>query len=835
MKRNILSLVMLILSASYAFAQSSMTDSQIMDYVIEQNAKGTSRQQIVTQLMQRGVSIDQFRRIQKKYQKQMNNETLGAVDITPGSKAAKDRMRTANGQEKGGTRNKKDVPYQVKEKTSRPVQHTYDENDKEFTEMSEVMETMLPNKRTIPVDRENQIFGHDVFNNENLTFESSMNLATPQSYRLGPGDAVNIDIWGASQESFTETISPDGTITVSGIGVIQLGGLSVSQAKSRLRSVIGPRYQGSKIDLTLGQTRTITISVMGEVNVPGTYTMSAFATVYNALYMAGGPNDIGTLRNVKVFRNGRLLSTVDVYDFLLNGHLTGDVRLQDNDVITVSPYEALVKITGKVKRPMYYEMKKTESAATLLRYAGGFTGDAYTKAIRVNRKAGSGYSVFSVGEFDMSQFKLMDKDSVSVDSTLRRYQNMVEIKGAVFRPGMYHLGNDISTVKSLIEAAAGLKEGALAQHAVMHRMKPDRTLEVLALDVAGILDGTVADIPLRNEDALYISSIEDTQTEQTITIHGEVYNPGVYRYAENETVEDFILQAGGLTDAASVMKVDVSRRIVNNKTITSTDSIAQTFTFAIKDGFVIDGEPGFHLQPYDEVYVRRSPGYNTQQNVTVSGEIMFEGNYTLTRKSQRLSEIIQKAGGVTKTAYVKGARLERVMTPEDRLRQETTLKMVRAQSDEKDSINIDKLDLGNTYYVGIELDKALAHPGSDEDIVLREGDHIIIPQYVGTVKVNGEVMYPNTVGYRAGKSVDWYVNQAGGWGNHAKKSHTYIIYMNGTVAKAGHNAKPQPGCEIVVPKKAKGNKMSLAEIMTIGTGTASIATMIATIANLISK
>ena len=824
---------MLMLSASYTFAQSSMTDSQIMDYVIEQNAKGTSRQQIVTQLMQRGVTIDQLRRIQKKYQKQMTSESLGAVDITPGSKSVKDRMRTANGQEKGGS--KKNVQYQVKETSTKPVQHTYDENDQDFLEMNNVMETMIPDKKQRNVNRENQIFGHDVFNNENLTFESSMNLATPQSYRLGPGDAVNIDIWGASQESITETISPDGTITVSGIGVIQLGGLSVSQAKSRLRSVLGPRYQGSKIELTLGQTRTITISVMGEVNVPGTYTLSAFATVYNALYMAGGPNDIGTLRNVKVFRNGRLLSTVDVYDFLLNGHLTGDVRLQDNDVITVSPYEALVKITGKVKRPMYYEMKNTESAATLLRYAGGFTGDAYTKAIRVNRKAGSGYSVFSVGEFDLSQFKLMDKDSVSVDSTLRRYQNMVEVKGAVFRPGMYHIGNEISTVKSLIEAAAGLKEGALAQHAVMHRMKPDRTLEVLALDVAGILDGTVADVPLRNEDALYISSIEDRQTEQTITIHGEVRNPGIYRYAENETVEDFILQAGGLTDAASIMKVDVARRIVNNHAVTMADSIAQSFTFSIKDGFVIDGEPGFHLQPYDEVYVRRSPGYNTQQNVTVSGEIMFEGNYTLTRKSQRLSEIIQKAGGVTKTAYVKGARLERIMTPEERLRQETTLKMVRAQSDEKDSINIDKLDLGNTYYVGIELDKALAHPGSDEDIVLREGDHIIIPQYVGTVKVNGEVMYPNTVGYRAGKSVDWYVNQAGGWGNRAKKSHTYIIYMNGTVAKAGHNAKPQPGCEIVVPKKAKGNKMSLAEIMTIGTGTASIATMIATIANLISK
>ena len=462
MRKYLFLLGMMLLTCTSMTAQSSMTDNQIMDYVIEQNAKGVSRQQIVTQLMQRGVTIDQLRRIQKKYQKQIKNGALGAEDITAGSKAVKNRMREANG-EKREEQVKKDKQnasqFRVKDgKKSNQIQrHTYDDDDKDFVEMDEAIDFMMPDSLKYELDEQKpekrKIFGHDVFNNKNLTFESSMNLATPQNYVLGPGDEVNVDIWGASQESITESVSPDGTITIEGIGVVKLGGLSVSQAKARLKRVLGPRYQGSNIDLTLGQTRTITIGVMGEVKVPGTYTMSAFATVYNALYMAGGPNEIGTLRNVKVYRKGKLLSNVDVYDFLLNGKLSGDVRLQDNDVITVSPYEALVNITGKVKRPMFYEMKENESAATLLRYAGGFTGDAYTKAIRVNRKAGASYSVFSIGEFDMNSFKLMDEDSVSVDSTLNRYQNMVEIRGAVFRPGMYQVGGEINSVKALVEAA----------------------------------------------------------------------------------------------------------------------------------------------------------------------------------------------------------------------------------------------------------------------------------------------------------------------------------------------------------------------------------------------
>ena len=844
MKRLATLIASVVVCATMSWAQSGMTDNQVMDYVIEQNANGVSRQQIVTQLMQRGVTIEQIRRIQKKYQKQIKNGALGADDITAGSKEVKNRMREQNGekrQEQKAQDKKKASQFRIKDtkKKNQIQKHTYDDDDADFVEMDEAMDFMMPDSlkyydEKLMKDKDEdkrKIFGHDVFNNKNLTFESSMNLATPQNYRLGPGDVVNVDVWGASQESVSETISPDGTITIEGIGVIQLGGLSVSQAKARLKRELGPRYQGSKIDLTVGQTRTITISVIGEVKVPGTYTMSAFATVYNALYMAGGPNEIGTLRNVKVYRNGKLLSNVDVYDFLLNGKLTGDVRLQDNDVVTVAPYEALVNITGKVKRPMFYEMKKTESAATLLRYAGGFTGDAYTKAIRINRKAGAGYSVFSVGEFDMNSFKLMDEDSVSVDSTIVRYQNMVEIKGAVFRPGMYQVGGDISTVKGLVEAAAGLTEGAIGQHAVMHRMKTDRTLEVQSLDIVGILEGTTPDVPLRNEDVIYIASREENQELRTVSINGEVHYPGTYRYAANETVEDLIIQAGGTTEAASLVKVDVARRITNPNATEADDQIAQTFSFKLTPNFEIQGQPDFTLQPFDEVYVRRSPNYTEQQNVTIEGEVQFEGTYALSNKGQRLSDVIQQAGGLTKRAYPEGTKLLRLMTPEERDMMETVLRTAQRNSG-KDSIDVRKLLTNATYPVGIELDKAMANPNSDDDPILRDGDRIVVPRYTNTVSINGEVLYPNTVQFREGENADYYIERAGGTTSTAKKSQTIIIYMNGMVAKADRKHKPKPGCQIVVPTKRQRQGLGLQQWLSIGTTAASLGTMIATIANL---
>ena len=674
----------------------------------------------------------------------------------------------------------------------------------------------------------------------------------PQNYRLGPGDAVIIDIYGASQKTIQSTVSPDGEVTIEGYGPVNVSGLTVAQANARLRNTLGSRYRSSRVKLTVGQTKTIMVNVMGEVKAPGTYTLSAFATVFHALYMAGGTNDLGTLRNIKVYRNNRLVTVVDIYDYILNGKLTGNVRLTDNDVIVVGPYDCLVTITGKVKRPMIYEMKKNESVNSLLKYSGGFAGDAYRKSVRVNRKTGREKSVYNVEEFDFANFRIDDGDSVSVDSILPRYANTVEVKGAVFRPGMYNLGEQVNSVRSLIEHAEGLTEDAFTNRAVMHRMKADRNLEVISVDLAGIMAGNTPDIPLKENDVLFIPTRQDKTTERTLTIRGEVQYPGVYKYAENETVEDFVLQAGGLTDKASTVNVMVSRRVSDAKATAPDSIIAQTYILSLKDGFVIDGTPGFKLMPFDEVSIRKSPAYAEQQNVKIEGEVMFGGTYTLSRRNVRLSDLFQRAGGATEQAYIKGARLMRKANEAEKARMEAVLKMQREQQQKnllqlaassnnasaitqtaKEAKDADllKFNVPEEYPVGIDLEEALNKPGSDADIILREGDRLVVPQYNGTVKINGAVMYANTVAYEKGKSVSKYIAEAGGYASDAYKSKSYIIYMNGKVAKVGHGTKVQPGCEIVVPAKMK-RKMSVAETMSLGTSMSSIAAMIATIANL---
>ena len=820
-----------------------MTDDQLMQFVIKEHNAGTSQQQIVTKLMQRGVDIQQIRRVKAKYERQIKQSGLGNVaDKAVGD--AETRMRQNNGKTKDSntpeitTSKDAGTSYHIQDITT--WQQTYDENSEDFIRMQAELGGLLPTDSIEWLNQllkekeldQKKVFGRDIFNNKELTFEPNMNIATPQNYKLGPGDAVFIDIYGASQKTIEGTISPDGEITIDGFGPVHVSGLTVAQANSKLRSTLGARYSSSQIKLTVGQTKTIMVNVMGEVKVPGTYTLSAFATVFHALYMAGGTNELGTLRSIKVYRNNKLVTVVDIYDYILNGKLTGNIRLADNDVIVVGPYDCLVNITGKVKRPMYYEMKRNESLSTLLKYSGGFAGDAYTKSVRVVRKTGQQRSVFNIEEFDMASFHVSDGDSVSVDSILPRYENTVELKGAVFRPGLYQLGNNINSVRSLIEHAEGITEEAFTNRAVMHRMKADRTLEVVSVDLAGILNGTSADIPLKENDVLFVPTKQDAMVDRTITIHGEVHYPGIYKYADNETIEDFILQAGGLRESASMVKVDVARRVSDPKATVNDSIIARTYSFAIKDGFVVDGTPGFTLMPFDEVYVRKSPGYSAQQNIKVEGQAMFPGTYTLSMKNERLSDILKKAGGVTDLAYTPGARLERRITPDEKLRMQTITNMLNSQSG-NDSLDVKKLDLGNTYYVGIELDKAIAEPGGDADIVLREGDRLIIPEYNGTVKISGDVMYPNTVAYEKGKRASYYIDQAGGWGDRAKKSNTYIIYMNGTVAKVGHNAKIMPGCEIVVPSKPKKDARTLAQILTIGTSVASLATMIATIANIV--
>ena len=804
MKKIIFSLFLSMMTV--AMMAQGMTDSQVAQFIQREMKAGTNQSQIVTKLVQRGVKVDQIRRVKAQYEKQQRQT---ATDVTTGASNDETvRLRQSPNAEQ----------------TSQEILSMETIGDAPLTEMDRAL--AVQDSVNVVEQNKKKVFGRDIFNNRALTFEPAMNIATPQNYLVGPGDQIIVDVYGASQRTVSETVSPDGTITIPGYGPIQLAGLSVSAAKEKLRSTLGSRYASSRINMTVGQTRSILINVMGEVKVPGTYTLSAFATVFHALYMAGGINDLGTLRNIKVFRGGHQISTVDIYDYILNGRMTGNVRLQDNDVIIVGPYDALVEIEGNVKRPMFYEMRKNESVSTLLKYAGGFSGNAYKKSVRLLRKTGRLKSVYNVEEFDMSSFQVDDGDVVSVDSILDRYENMVEVKGAIFRPGLYQLGNEINSVRSLIQHAEGVTEDAFTNRGVMHRLKEDRTLEVIPVDVKGILAGTSPDIPLKNEDVLFIPTQSDLQQQRTLTIHGEVMYPGPYQYADNETLEDLILQAGGLTDAASTAKVDVSRRIVDPKATTSSKVIAKTYSFSLKDGFVIDGTPGFVLEPYDEVYVRRSPGYQAQRNITVSGEVLFEGEQTLSSKTQRLTDAIKAAGGVTPEAYVKGARLERRLNDDERARRSFLLKQLQSQISGSDSVVMNQLDLGDTYTVGIYLDKALENPGSEYDVVLREGDNLIVPEYNGTVKISGNVMYPNTVVYHAGKNYKYYINQAGGYGNHAKKTKTWVIYQNGTMAQVGHGAKIEPGCEIVVPTKPKSDPARTQQWISIAQSVFSMAAMV---------
>lgn len=813
MKKFLLTTALCIATTLSIHAQ--MSDQQVIELIAREQKAGTSQSQIVTKLMQKGVKIEQIRRLRNQYSKQISKAGLSSKADAAISDA-ETRMRQTEDQKQDITTAKSGTAGETK-----------NEADVEYAEVQGNIK-----QAESDVSHIHNVFGRNIFNNRLLSFEPSMNIATPPNYVLGPGDHIIIDIYGASQRAVTAQVSPEGKVNLPGVGPVKVSGMTVAAAQEQIRKTLGARYSSSQLSLSLGQTRSMTINVMGEVKVPGTYTLSAFSTVFHALYMAGGINNIGTLRNIKVFRNGRLITVVDVYEYILNGRLAGNIRLMENDVIVVGPYECLVGIEGNVKRPMFYEMRPTESVGTILKYAGGFTGDAYKKAVRLMRKTGDRFTVHNVEEFDMNSFKLNDGDAITVDGILNRFDNMVEIKGAVFRPGKFQLGKNITSVRSLIEAADGVTEDAFTAHAVLHRMRVDRTLEVVSVDVAGILSGSVADIPLKNEDILFIPTVSDRMNERTLSIEGEVISPGTFEYAENTTIEDLILQAGGLTDAASTVKVDVSRRIIDPKAKEGSSAISETFSFELKDGFVIDGQPGFVLQPYDIVQVRRSPTYISPRNIYVEGEVQFGGALTLSTKNQRLSDAIKAVGGFTDEAYVKGARLIRSVTDDERQRAVDLMRQIRTRGSQNDTIQTSQLNLFKTYTVGINLEEAMKNPGGDQDVVLRDGDRIIVPEYNGTVKISGNVQFPNTVTYEGNKGYKYYINKAGGFGSRAKKSKTFIIYQNGTMAKVGSGTKVEPGCEIVVPTKAKKDMSLVTQWLSIGSSITGLAAMIATIANM---
>ena len=832
MKRILCSIV-LLLSLVLSASGQSMSDTQVLQYIQREMKAGTSQSQIAVHLMQRGVDMKQIQRVRQQYEKQAGNAMSGSSSSSSSSSSTS--STSMSGSSAGSRLRQSNGAVRVDQDgnplyTSTNGYNALGFEEQEPSDLDRRPNVFVKDSVNLLVNGK-KVFGRDIFNKRSLSFEPSMNIATPTSYVVGPGDKVFVDVYGASQKSDQFEVSPDGTIVISDFGPIHIAGLTVSQANEKIKDQLGQRYRSSRIQMTVGQTRTITVNVMGEVSVPGTYTLSAFASVFHALYMAGGVNGVGTLRNIKVYRGGRQFSVVDVYDYILNGRLTGNVRLQDNDVIVVGPYDCIVDVTGNVKRPMAYEMKKNESVATLLKYAGGFSSKAYTKAVRLERTSGDRYSAHNIPEFEMANFHLADGDSVIVDSIQKRYENSVSISGGVFHPGNYDLDGS-TTVRTLIERAGGLTEDAFVARAVLHRMKPDRTRRIVAVDVDGIMSGMVADIPLENEDELFIPYRIEAMSRRTLTIHGEVQFPGTYEYADDMTIEDLILQAGGPTDATSTARVDISRR-VNDPSATASDrTIAHSYSFPIKEGYKVETNPGFTLMPYDEVYVRKSPGYQPQRNIEVMGEVLFEGKYALPTKNLRLSEAIKAAGGVTQEAYVRGARVERLLNDDEKFRVDNLMKMARQQMGRGlDTTTVTRTD--SIYYVGIHLDKALEHPGSDYDIILREGDRLVVPEYTGTVKINGNVMYPNTVAYSEGKDYKWYVNQAGGYGNRAKKSRTYILYQNGTVSKAKGGTKIEPGCEIIVPTKTTTTQQTIANIGSIGTSMATIVTLLVSVMNLL--
>lgn len=792
-------LLVFLLAAPFGTAYCQMSDEAVVKYALEGRQSGKSDQQIGKELLARGVTPEQVERLKQKYEdSRTSSETVAADQVISGQR--RERPRSS----------------------------------------SDTLAVEIPPVPD-PAERgadSRAVFGRNVFRSRALTFEPNENQATPENYRLGPGDEVIIDIWGENERSLREEISPEGNIMVEQVGPVYLNGLTIKEANAKLRGVFGQIYAGvsgdspaSEVRVTLGRLRTIQVNVMGEVEMPGTYRLSSFATVFHALYQAGGVTDIGTLRNIRVLRSGREVASVDIYKYLFHGDSKDDIRLEEGDIVLVPSYDLLVEVTGCVKRPMRYEMEAGEPLSQLLAYAGGFTGDAYGREVRVVRTMGREHELFNVDSVGYGTFALMDGDSVAVGRVLDRYANRIEVQGAVYRPGMYELGEGTHTVRELIGRAEGLREDAFRGRALLFRERDDLTPEIVAVDLEGVLSGRLTDIFLRRNDVLVVSSVHDLEDRGGFTIGGEVARPGVYPYAAHTTVEDLIVQAGGLLDGASTVKVEVSRRLKDPKSTTPSNGVGKVYAFSLKEGLVVDGEAGFELAPFDVVEVRRSPGYQPQRQVVLDGEVVFTGNYTLIRKNERLSDLVKRAGGITDDAYVRGGRLIRRMNEEERAVRDAALRAAQ-QNRGADSVSLEKLMADDYYAVGIELDKALSNPGSDYDVVLREGDRLVVPEYVSTVKINGDVMYPNTTVYLKDKRVKYYIAQAGGYGARAKRNKAYIVYMNGRVARVKGRAKVEPGCEIIVPSKRDRKRMGIAEILGLTTSAASIGTMAASIANM---
>lgn len=804
MKRFIIVFTAIALGLGLSFqSMAQMSDNAVIDYIRSGMAAGKGEKEIGSELLARGVTQAQAERIQAK------------LEAGVGSSATVADQSVGQG---------------LRERRS----------DSADADIAGAADVLTAETADVNSSHSARIYGHNVFNGSTLTFEPNENMATPENYKLGPGDQVIIDLWGYNEATISRVISPEGRITISQIGPVYLSGLTIKEAQEKVRKLLRSKYANiegglTEVSVTLGNIRTIQVNMMGEVATPGTYRLSSFATVFHALYRAGGVSRTGSLRNIKVIRGGKEFATVDVYGYLFTGSSESDIRLEEGDVILVPPYIKIATVSGNVRRPMSYELNHDETLADLIKYAGDFTGDAYKDDIRLVRNTGTEQEIFTISSKNMALCSMEDGDVVTIGSNLDRFSNRIEIRGHVFRPGMFQLGGEIKTLKDLVNRAGGLTEDAFLDRALIMREKDDLSLENISFDLGSILSGRNADIALRKNDIVVISGIHELKSRGSFSINGLVANPGTFPFAENTTIEDLILQAGGLLDGASTSRVEVARRDMDPTSLVPSDTLGTTYSFTLENGLAIGNGKGFILQPYDVVSVRRSPGFVTPQHVSIEGEVSFPGSYVLLTKDERVSDVIRRSGGVTNHAYLKGGLVVRRTTEEELTLNSATRRMIN-QGGGRDSVDVNKLSFSDHYTLGIDLAKAVADPGCADDIILKEGDRIIVPEYLSTVRIQGDVMYPNTVLYQPNKNLRYYISSAGGYGSTAKRSKLYIIYMNGNVTKGSKlNARIEPGCEIVVPTKRARRDMSTAEILSMGSSAASMTTMIATIVSLLNK
>jgi len=705
------------------------------------------------------------------------------------------------------------------------------------------------------------IFGSDLFKNSEITFEPNLRMATPISYIIGPDDEILLDITGDNEVSYKLPVSSDGTITVEYVGKVAVSGLSVAVAKSKIQQRLSGTYPAirsgqTQVDVNIGNIRSIRITLTGAVTKPGTYTLPSLATVFNALYASGGPSEKGTYRQIQVVRNNQVVTTIDLYDFLANGIQRGNIRLQDQDIIHIPVYGSRVQFEGEVKRPAIFETISGESLLDLVKYAGGFSENAYTAKVKVLQKTDRERSVKDIYADQFADYSPKSGDQFIVEPILERFANRVSILGAVFRPGLYGMEPGM-TLKQLLEQADGVREDAFLERGIINRLRADNTAELINFNVRDVLAGTAADIPLKREDKIEIASIFDLRDEYKFTVQGEVRLPGDFPFASNATLGDLIQKAGGLNEAAKNARIEIARRLNNREVADPTSS--QTIIVEINEGVVSD--LNIALQPYDVITVLGDAGFRTQRQVKIEGEVLFPGIYTISREDERISDVIKRAGGLTSYAYTEGAslkrtgvsklkaeekkekeRLKREMLKNSDKDQDTTDDATEREDDELTAVNpnaknkalakvsqqgVSTPEIEPSDLVGIELNKILANPYQRGDLLVLDGDIITVPKELETVKVMGEVLNPNNVVYVKGKSLKYYVNQAGGFTDNALKKRVFVQYANGAVkGKDGGYPEVKPGAEIVVPKRAPREKMNVQAWVGLGTGIASLAAII---------